>query len=106
MSEPNINELADDHNIDQGESMLLCIEDEKWAGICGPEVTEATSHEEAPFDFDTTGNPPSTDQVAQRFSQMFDNKVEQVFQQIEGKDEPLEAVRSMDLENIITDKQE
>lgn len=86
--------------------MLLCIEAEDWAGICGPEVEEATSHEEAPFQFDTVGDSPSTDEVAQRLGQIFDNKVEQVFQQVEGKDEPLEAVRSMDLENLIVDKQE
>jgi len=87
--------------------MLLCIEEDNWAGICGPEVeNEISEEEEAPFQFDTVGDSPSTEEVAQQFSQMFDNKVEQVFQQVEGKDEPLEAIRSMDLENLIVNSEE
>lgn len=87
--------------------MLLCIEEDSWAGICGPEVENETSEkEEAPFQFDTVGDSPSTEEVDQQFSQMFDNKVEQVFQQVEGKEEPLEAIRSMDLDNMISNTSE
>ena len=104
MSEPNINELADDHNIDQGESILLCVERDEWVGICGPEV-DGHSHEDAPhtFEYDTQGDTPSDDEVALAFTELYDERVEEVLSDVRDKDEPMEAIRDMSIENMISE---
>lgn len=92
----SIEALTDDLDSDK---VLLTIEEDDWNAVCHPQIEGATHVSQkhgAPFQFRTSGNPPSPSEVGDRLSEQFDSKVNEVYNMINESDDPLESI--LDLE--------
>jgi len=98
----SIDELASD--LDDSR-VLLTIEEDDWNGVCHPDIdgpTKASSKHGAPFEWRTAGNPPSPEEVGERFEQDFEGKVNSVYDLIDNSDKPsLDSIMDLDPDELI-----
>lgn len=85
--------------------VTLAIEGEGWRAVCSPPVdTEVRCG--APFFFKAAGDPPSDEEVGELFSNQFTKKVDEIFEVINGSDNPLEAIMDLDEDELVVNPPE